>query len=282
MSKLNLSDLPIHPAAELFPMMSETEFQAMKEDIRVHGQNDDVLVWNGTLLDGRNRLRACTELGIEAGWSEIPKTTDPVAWVLSHNLHRRHLTTAQRAMVAEKLANLLQGDNQHSKEDAQICASSQSEAAKQLKVSRRSVQTAKRVRTKASKKVVAAVEAGTMSLNAAVATTKTSDAAKAAKEKERAAKAKEKADAAAARAEAKAAKAKEKADAIAEKERIKAETEAAKAAALTTEGQISSVKNLIQQHIGKLVRHLADLHRLKANRAAFDASIKACEGIKLW
>ncbi len=157
MAKLILSDLPIHPAAELFPMMSETEYQAMKEDIRLHGQNDDVLVWNGTLLDGRNRLRACTELGIEPGWAEIPKTTDPVAWVLSHNLHRRHLTTSQRAMVAEKLATLLHGDVKSQRDDAPIDASSQSEAAAALKVSRRSVQRAKTVRKRASKKVIAAV-----------------------------------------------------------------------------------------------------------------------------
>lgn len=58
--------------------------------------------------------------------------------------------------------------------------------------------------------------------------------------------------------------------------------EAAKAASLTTDGQITNIKSLINQHIGKLVRHLADLHRLKPNRAAFDVSKKACEGIKTW
>lgn len=282
MPKINLNDLPIHPAAELFPMMSETEFQAMKEDIRLHGQNDDVLIWNGTLLDGRNRLKACTELGIEAGWAEIPKTTDPVAWVLSHNLHRRHLTTAQRAMVADKLATLLHGDNQYENEDAQICASSQSEAAKQLKVSRRSVQTARRVRKKASKKVIAAVESGTMSLNAAVASTKPSEAKAKAQAEAKAAKEKAKADAAAERARLKAEKDKAKADAAAAKEKAKADKEAAKAAAATPAGQIANLKNLINQHIGKIVRHLADLNRLKPNRAAFDASKKACDGIKLW
>ncbi len=169
---IDLSTYPVHPAAELFPMMSETEFQAMKEDIKLHGQNDDVLIWNGTLLDGRNRLRACTELGIEPGWAELPKTIDPVSWVLSHNLHRRHLTTAQRAMVATNLATLLAGDNQHEKEVAGIQATSQAAAAEKLNVSRNSVQKARKVRAKASKKVIAAVEAGTMSLNAAEATIK--------------------------------------------------------------------------------------------------------------
>ena len=280
MSKLTLNCLPIHPAAELFPMMSEKEFQLMKEDIRLHGQNDDVLVWNGMLLDGRNRLRACTELGIEAGWSEIPKTTDPVAWVLSHNLHRRHLTTAQRAMVAEKLATLLHGDNQHKKEDSGIPLSSktQENAAKTLHVSTDSVKKAREVRAKATKKVIAAVESGTMSLNAAIATTKQADAAKAAKENAKA----EKANALKARAEAKALKAKDKADAAAAKEAERAAKAKAKADLLTTDGQISAIRDLLNQHKGKMMRLLDDLHRLKPNRSALDKSLKACTEVKLW
>jgi len=170
--KPDLQRLEIHPAAELFPMMSETEFEAMKEDIRLHGQNDDVLIWNGQLLDGRNRLRACVELGIEPGWSELPKTLDPVAWVLSHNLHRRHLSTAQRAMVATNLATLLNGQQKRESDAAGIQAASQIEAAKQLHVSRDSVQKARKVKENATQAVVAAVEAGQMSLNAAVKTTK--------------------------------------------------------------------------------------------------------------
>ncbi len=284
-TKAKISEYPIHPAAELFPMMSETEFAAMKEDIRLHGQNDDVLIWDGTLLDGRNRLRACVELGIEPGWAEIPKTIDPVAWVLSHNLHRRHLTTAQRAMVAEKLATLRHGDVASQKSDGSIEPSSRSEAAEQLKVSLASVKRARQVRAKATPKVIAAVEAGTMSLNAAVKTTKpkTSPEEKAAA---KAAKEQAKADAAEAKAKAKleeaGARQKIKDDAAEAKAEAKAAKEAAKAASLTTDGQIKNIKNLIQQHIGKLVRHLADLHQLKPNRAAFDGSKKACSEIKTW
>lgn len=282
---VTISEYPVHPAAELFPMMSETEFQAMKEDIRLHGQNDDVLIWNGTLLDGRNRLRACTELGIEPGWAELPKTIDPVSWVLSHNLHRRHLTPGQRAMVAEKLATLQSGDNQHTKEGGSIEPPSRAEAAAQLKVSLASVKRARRVRAKASKKVIAAVEAGTMSLNAAEATTKPK-ASQAVKAAAKAAKEQAKAEAAAEKAreklEAAGARQKLKDDAAEAKAEAQAAKEAAKAASLTTAGQITNIKSLINQHVGKLVRHLADLHRLKPNRAAFDGSKKACEGIKTW
>jgi len=279
-----ISDYPIHPAAELFPMMSETEFQAMKEDIRLHGQNDDVLIWNGQLLDGRNRLKACNELGIEPGWAELPKTIDPVDWVLSHNLHRRHLTTSQRAMVATNLATLRDGEKKAGS-GIPLPQSSQADAAAQLHVSVDSVKKARKVRAKASKKVIAAVEAGTMSLNAAVKTTKpkasqeAKAAAKAAKEK---AKAEAVAEKARAKAEAAGARQKLKDDAAEDKAEAKAEKERAKAASLTTAGQITNIKSLANQHIGKLVRLLDDLNRLKPNRAALNASLKACEGIKLW
>ena len=64
------------------------------------------------------------------------------------------------------------GDNQHGKEGAVITSPSQDDAAKALGVSRDSVRKARKVRAKATKKVIAAVESGTMSLNAAVKTTK--------------------------------------------------------------------------------------------------------------
>lgn len=121
---------------------------------------------------------------------------------------------------------------------------------------------------------------------AAKAKAKAKAASAAAKEKDKAAKEKAKLEAAAAkekaRIEAAGARQKIKDDAAEAKSEAKAAKEAAKAASLTTEGQIKNIKNLIQQHIGKLVRHLADLHRLKPNRSAFDASKKACEGIKTW
>lgn len=289
----NLNDLPVHPAAELFPLMPEAEFEALKEDIRVNGQNDDIVLWDGQLLDGRHRLRACTELGIEPSYTKLPKAIDPIAWVVSHNLHRRHLTTAQRAMVADKLA-ILQNGEKKTATGIPVAPPSQAEAAAMLNVSVDSVQKARKVRSRASKKVIAAVERGEMSLNAALETTKKSEAEKAAKEAkreaEKAAKAKEKAEAKLAkeaeRAAAKEARAKAKeqakADAKAAREKAKADAKAAKMAALPKHEQAALIRNMIQQHIDRAVRLLDDLHRIRPNHAVRSVSVKALQGIKMW
>jgi hypothetical protein len=153
-----MTELPIHPAANLFPMMSEEQFQALKADIDEHGQQEDAVTWKGQLVDGRNRVRACRELGIEPDIADLMDETDPVAYVLSHNLHRRHLSTNQRACVAAKLATLKHGSNQHAKEEGQNCPSTIDDASTLLSVSPRAVKNAKHVIENASSAVVDAVE----------------------------------------------------------------------------------------------------------------------------
>jgi ParB-like chromosome segregation protein Spo0J len=92
----------------IFPEMSEADFAALKDDIKEHGQRDPVIVFQNQILDGRHRYRACRELGIEAKTEEFVGD-DPVAYVVSKNLKRRHLDTSQRALVAARLANLRDG-----------------------------------------------------------------------------------------------------------------------------------------------------------------------------
>jgi len=99
----------LHPIAELFPAMTEDEFEGLKADIKANGQRDSITVWMGQLIDGRHRLRACNELGIEPIVGELMEETDPVTWAISLNLHRRHLSTAQRAEIAARLATLKRG-----------------------------------------------------------------------------------------------------------------------------------------------------------------------------
>jgi hypothetical protein len=122
--------LPIHPAAELFRLMEEPELREVGEDIKARGLKSPVAVWKGQLIDGRNRLDAMELVGIkfEIGGhgpnylylkSDDPALTiltgdrafiddvsgfDPYDYVLSANIHRRHLTAEdKRDLIAKVL-----------------------------------------------------------------------------------------------------------------------------------------------------------------------------------
>ena len=163
------SDFRIHPVANIFPLMDDAAYETLKADIAANGQWEMIMMHDEQIIDGRNRLRVCCELGIEPNIGELPIELDPYKYAVGVNLHRRHLTTAQRAMVADKLATLRNGEK---KAASGIPLPSQPEAAKALHVSNDSVKMARKVRTKATPEVIAAVERGELSLNAAVETTK--------------------------------------------------------------------------------------------------------------
>lgn len=88
----------LHPLCELFPRMTDAELATLKADIAANGLNQPLITHGGQILDGGNRYRACVELGIEPATVEY-SGTDPVAFVLSANLHRRHLTPGQQAAI---------------------------------------------------------------------------------------------------------------------------------------------------------------------------------------
>lgn len=154
----------VHPAAKLFPLMDADELGELAEDIREHGVAEPVVMYRGQLLDGRNRMIACETLGIDPPTVELPDGIDPVQYVLSHNLHRRHLTTSQRSIVAARMATLPRGrpSDSSDKENPQICGYvfSSDQAAQILRVSPRSVETARKVLEQGSPQLVAAVESG--------------------------------------------------------------------------------------------------------------------------
>jgi hypothetical protein len=83
--------------------MNGDDYESLKEDIRAHGQREPVTLLDGRVLDGRNRYRACRELGLVPLTREAPGGVDPVAFVVSLNLYRRHLTTEKRREIAEAL-----------------------------------------------------------------------------------------------------------------------------------------------------------------------------------
>jgi hypothetical protein len=85
-----------HKLSAAFPAMTEAEFSALVENIREHGQRHPIITYQGQILDGFHRARACAELGKEPYLKEY-SGNDPAGYVLSSNLHRRHLSASQRA-----------------------------------------------------------------------------------------------------------------------------------------------------------------------------------------
>lgn len=153
-----------HPYADIFPWIDGPAFQELKADIAKNGMLEPIVFLDGAILDGRNRYMAARELGIE--YPRVEYTgDDPLGFVISHNLTRRHLSESQRAQVAAKLAKLPKGANQHT----EISASSitQETAAKMLNVSVDSVQFAKKVQDQGTPELAKAVEQGKVSVSAA-------------------------------------------------------------------------------------------------------------------
>ena len=89
-----------HPAANLFPLEEET-ISELAEDIKANGLLCPIELLDGKVIDGRRRWMACEQAGIEPDLVEVDPP-DPVAYVLSLNLHRRQLTPSQRSMVAAR------------------------------------------------------------------------------------------------------------------------------------------------------------------------------------
>ncbi len=100
-----------HPAARLFPLIKGDEFEALVDDIRENGQREPILLHpDGSILDGRNRYLACRKLGIEPKSEHWDGEGSPEEIVLSLNLHRRHLSSAQRAAIAVEILPKLEAE----------------------------------------------------------------------------------------------------------------------------------------------------------------------------
>jgi N6-adenosine-specific RNA methylase IME4/ParB-like chromosome segregation protein Spo0J len=155
-----MTERSFHPLANIFPLLDGDDFENLVADIRGHGQLEPIVIHEEMVLDGRNRYRACVAAGIEPNFVPF-KGNDPLAFVISANLHRRHLDESQRAMVAAKLAQLRLGDNQHS-EGLPIGRGSEL-----LNVGERSVARARTVLDHGAPELQHAVERGAVSVAAA-------------------------------------------------------------------------------------------------------------------
>lgn len=94
--------MKVHPVADLFPMLPDDELADLAADIKANGLQSPIVVKDKVLIDGRNRLAACEMAGVEPEYVEM-NGSDPVAFILSANLARRHMSKGQRAMAAARV-----------------------------------------------------------------------------------------------------------------------------------------------------------------------------------
>jgi len=165
-----MKTLQPHPAATIFPLIDAESLKMLFHDIVVNGLHQPIVLHpDGTILDGRNRYLACAMAKIEPAfvtWTGRPG--EEVTFVVSANLHRRHLSESQRALVAAKLATLQHGGDRKSGQSANWHLDpTQTTAADLLNVGLRSVKRARSVLESGAPEVIAAIERGDVAVSTA-------------------------------------------------------------------------------------------------------------------
>lgn len=166
--------MEFHELANCFPLMEGREFDELVEDVRARGLKQPIVRYEGKILDGRNRWRACRACGAAPMFQDYTGD-EPAQYVASLNLVRRHLTDQQRTIAAAKLSNLssgrppLQPKGEKTLHKRKV---SQSEAAEMLKVDHSQVSRARTVLHEGKPEVVQAMESGSMTISAAYKATR--------------------------------------------------------------------------------------------------------------
>jgi ParB-like chromosome segregation protein Spo0J len=95
-----MSELAVHPDADIYPMLSGDELAGLAADIKHNGLRFPIILdrEGKTLIDGRNRLKACEIAGVEPRFERL-NGEDPKAFIVSANLARRDLSKGQKAIA---------------------------------------------------------------------------------------------------------------------------------------------------------------------------------------
>lgn len=100
----DMENMEFHPIADLFPMVDDEKIALIAESIKEHGLISPGWMYEGKLLDGRIRFKACVIADVPFTY-KVYTGDDPMALSLSLNLRREHYTEGQRACVAVRLMN---------------------------------------------------------------------------------------------------------------------------------------------------------------------------------
>jgi ParB family chromosome partitioning protein len=106
---MKIENFEVHPAAMLFPMMDKLALQALAWDIGQNGLREPIVLYEGKILDGRCRLKACKLAGVLPRFEQANGNIgSPVTFVMSQNQLRRHLTDSERPAIASKALSPLE------------------------------------------------------------------------------------------------------------------------------------------------------------------------------
>ena len=163
---------PVHKAAELFPMMDEKELMELASDIQKNGQQEPIMTHpeTGEVIDGRNRLKACQLIGIEPRYQAWTGSGSVVNFVISKNIHRRHLNNHERTVIAERLIEMFSKEAQVRQKNGRPSEDKGDAAAKAaavMNVPKRGVEKVKKVRVNGTENVNAALDAHIISIGEA-------------------------------------------------------------------------------------------------------------------
>jgi ParB-like chromosome segregation protein Spo0J len=108
--------IPFHSLAKNFPLMNGVEFNELVADVKANGLREPITLYQDQILDGRNRYRACLKAKVEPRFEQFEgNDAAALAFVISKNIHRRHLKAREKR---EAIAKLLKA--QPEKSDRQI------------------------------------------------------------------------------------------------------------------------------------------------------------------
>src|SRR3990167_6387670 len=157
---------PQHPAASAFTLMVGDAFDRLVEDIKENGLIFKIILGKHNnarhRLDGHNRERACIEAGVKPLY-DYYEGDDPVGYVKSVNITRRHMNDSQRAMAAKKLSTMTRGGDRSKPPTGAL--KTQRQAAQEHNVSEKAVERAAIVLKNGTPELIAAVEQEDVSLS---------------------------------------------------------------------------------------------------------------------
>lgn len=170
---MKIFDLESHKFADIFPMVEGEQAEQLKIDIKENGLLQPIVLFEGKILDGRNRYRASKELGLTPKF-ETYTGEKPLEFVISGNLKRRHLTESQRAVIAQDIMPMLEEEakkRQIRKPESVLEKvpkqpfHAPKEAGKIFQVNEKYIREVKKLREAGNEKVIEEIRAGTKTIS---------------------------------------------------------------------------------------------------------------------